>query len=141
MPLTEGPGIAVCVVGPLPVAPCCSTYILIFAGRFSRRAEVFAVTAAEFTVEGMANVLINRYILSWGCPRSTVSDTSLHRRSKFAHAVSKLLGFRKITTSYYHPNSNGGVECLNHTMDQMLAMIVNELQFFLDEQHPYVEHT
>ena len=32
------------------------------------------------------------------------------------------------TTSSYHPNGNGGVEWGNHTMAQMLAMVVNERQ-------------
>ena len=35
---------------------------------------------------------------------------------------------RKIATNSYHPNGNGGVERVNHTMDQMLAMVVNEPQ-------------
>ena len=38
----------------------------------------------------------------------------------------KLLGVRKIATSAYHPNGNGDVERVNHTMAQMLAMVVNE---------------
>ena len=39
-----------------------------------------------------------------------------------------LLDMRKIATSAYHPNGNGGVERVNHTMAQMLAMVVNERQ-------------
>ena len=31
---------------------------------------MFAVTAAEFTAVGTANILINRHILLWGCPRN-----------------------------------------------------------------------
>ena len=64
MPLTEGPGIAVSVdyFDPLPVTPQGNTYILLFTDRFSRRADMYAVTAAEFTAEGTANILINRYI-------------------------------------------------------------------------------
>ena len=64
MPLPEGPGIAVNVdhYGPVPVTPRGNTYILPFAYRFSRRANMHAVNAAEFTAEGTANILINRYI-------------------------------------------------------------------------------
>ena len=79
-----GPGIAVSVdyVGPLPVTPRDKTYIPLFTDRFSRRADMYAVTAAEFTTEGMANILINWYIPLWGCPRSTLSDNGLQFCSK-----------------------------------------------------------
>ena len=53
---------------------------------------------------------------------------------KASHAVYKLLGVRIIVTSSYHPNGNGGVERVNHTLAQMLAMVVNELQNNWDEQ-------
>ena len=34
---------------------------------------------------------------------------------KASHAVYKLLGGRKIATSFYHLNVHGRVECVNHT--------------------------
>ena len=88
---------------------------------------MYTVTAAEFTAEGTANILINRYIPLWECPRSILSDNGLQFCSKLSQAVYKLLGVRKIATSFYHPNGNGGVERVNHTMAQMLAMVINEL--------------
>ena len=86
-----------------------------------------AVTAAEFIAEGTANIIINRYVLLWGCPRSILSDNGLKFCFKLSHAVCQLLGVRKIATSSCHPNGNGGVERINHTMAQTLAMVVNEL--------------
>ena len=64
MPLPEGPGVAVSVdyFGPLPVTPRGNTYILLFTDRFSRRADMFPVTAAEFTAESKVNILVNQYI-------------------------------------------------------------------------------
>ena len=50
-----------------------------------------------------------------------------------------LLGMQKIATSAYHPNGNGGVERVYHTMSQMLAMVVNEMQDDGDVHVPYVE--
>ena len=49
MPQPEEPGIAVSAdyFGPFPVTPRGSTYILLFTDRFGRRAEMYAVTAAE----------------------------------------------------------------------------------------------
>ena len=50
-----------------------------------------------------------------------------------------LHGMHKIATSSYHPDGNGGVERINHTMSQMLAMVVNERQDDWDAHLPHVE--
>ena len=138
IPLPEGPGIGVSVdyFGPLPVTSRGNTYILFFTDRFSRRADMFTVTAAEFTAEDTADILINEYILFWGCPRSILSDNGRHFFLKLLHAVDTLFGVRKIATISYNPNEKGGVERVNHTMVHMLAMLVNELQNNWDEQLP-----
>ena len=92
MPLPEGPGIAVSVdyFGPLAVTPRGNTYILLITDRFSRRAHMFAVTAAEFTAEGTPNILVNQCIPLWGCPRTIRSDNSLQFCSKLSQAVYQL---------------------------------------------------
>ena len=102
--------------------------ILFITDRFSGRADVFAVTAAEFTAGGTANTLGNQYIPLWRCPRTILSDNGLQFCSKLSQAVYQLLGASKPATSSYHPNGNGGVERVNNTMAQMLAMVVNERQ-------------
>ena len=141
MPLPEGPGVAVSVdyFGPLPVTPRGNTYILLFTDRFSRRADMFPVTAAEFTAEDTAKILVNQYIPLWGCPHTILSDNGLQFCSKLSQAVYQLLGVHKLATSSYHPNCNGGVERVNHTMAQMLAMVVNERQDDWDLHLPHVK--
>ena len=119
MPLPEGPGVSVIVdyVGPIPVTPRGNTYISLFTDRFSRRADMFPATAAEFTAEGAANVLVNQYIPLWGC-RTLFSDNGLQICSKLSQAVYQLLGVHKLATSSYYLNRNGGVERVNRTMAQ-----------------------
>ena len=102
-----------------------SNYILLITDRFSRRTDMFAFTAAKFTAEGTANILVSQHIPLWGCPRTILSDNGLQFCSKLSHAVYQLLGVRKHATSSSHPNGNGGVERVSHTMAQMLAMDVN----------------
>ena len=130
MSLPKGPGIAVSVdyFEPLPVTPRGNTYILLFTDHFSRRADMFPVTAAEFTAEGTANILVNQYIPLWGCPRTILSDNGLQFCFKLSQAVYQLLGVYKLATTSYHPNCNGGVERVNDTMAQMLAMVVTKRQ-------------
>ena len=123
MPLPEGSGVAVSVdnFGPLPVTPRGNTYILLLTDCFSRRADMFPVTAAEFTAEDTANIVV-------GCPRTILSDNGLQFCSKLSQAVYQLLGVHKLATSSYHLNFNGGIVRVNHTMAQMLAMVVKERQ-------------
>ena len=142
IPLPNSPGIAVSVdyFGPLPITARGNSYILLFTDRFSRRADMFAVTTAEFTAEGTANILVNRFIPLWGCPSTLVSDNGPQFCARLATAVFKLLGIHKLTTSAYHPSGNGGVERVNHTMAQMLAMVCNEHQNDWDVHLPHVEY-
>ena len=143
LPLPEGPGVAVSVdyFGPLPVTSRGNTYILLLTDRFNHWADMFPVTAAEFTAEGTANILVNlnQYIPLWGYPRTILSEHGLQFCSKLSQAVYQLLGMHKLDTSSYHPNCNGSVERVNHTMAQMLAMIVNERQDDWDLHLPHVE--
>ena len=99
-----------------------------FTNRFTRRADMFAVTAAEFTAEATANLLMNRFISLWGCPSTLLSYNGLQIYAQFATTVYKLLGVHKLTTSAYNPSGGGGVKRVNDTMAQMLPMVCNEHQ-------------
>ena len=52
--------------GPLPLTRPGNSYILLFTGRFSHRADMYAVSDAEFTAEGAADILVDKYMLLWG---------------------------------------------------------------------------
>ena len=142
VPLPNSPVISVSVdyLGPLPTTARGISYILLFTERFNRRADMFTVTAAEFTAEGTANILVNRYIPLWGCPSTLLSDNGLQFCAQLAAAVYQLLGIRKPTTSAYHPSGNGDVERVMHTMAQMLAMVCNEHQNDWDVYLTHVEY-
>lgn len=74
--------------------------------RFNCHAEMLVVMGAEFTTEGIPNILVNRYNSLWKCLSSLLSES-----------VSLLLGIHKLPTSAYHHNRNGGR--LNYTMMKM----------------------
>ena len=137
--LPNSPGIAVSAnyFGSLPITARGNLYILLFTDRFSRRADMFAVTTAENT----ANILVNRFILLWECPSTLMSDNGPKFCARLVTAVYKLLGIHKLTTSAYPPSGNGGVERVNHTMAQMLAMVCNEHQNDWDVHLPHVEYS
>ena len=142
IPLPNSPGVAVSVdyFGPLPITARGNSYILLFTDRFSRRADMFAVTTAQLTAEGTANILVNRFTPLRGCPSTLLSDNGPQFCARLATAVNKLLRIHKLTTSAYHPSGNGGVERVNYTMAQMLAMAYNEYQNDWDVHLPHVKY-
>ena len=71
---------------------------------------MFAVAVAEYTAEGTANILVNRFIPFWGCPSTLPSGNGLQFCAQLVTVVYKLLGVHKHTISAYHPSGNGGVE-------------------------------
>ena len=99
---------------------------------------MFAATATEFTAEGTANILVNRFIPLWECRSTLLSANGLRFCAQLATPVYKFLGVHKLTTSAYH--GNGGVERVSHTMAQMLAMVCNEHQNDWDVHLPHVEY-
>ena len=67
MPLPKGSGVAVSVdyFGPRRFTSGGNIYILLLTDRFSRWADMFPVTAAEFTAEGTAYILVkSRYTVA-----------------------------------------------------------------------------
>ena len=140
LPLPNGPGITVSVdyFGPLPLTPRGNVHILLFTDRFSRRADMFAVSAENFTAAGTADILLNEYIPLWGCPVTLLSDNGFQFISKLATIVYDRVGIRKVNTSAYHPCTNGGVARVNHVLAQMLSMVGNEKPTDWDVLLPHV---
>ena len=101
---------------------------------------MFAITAAELTPEGTANILVNRFIPPCGCSSTLMSDNGLQFCAQLATSVYKLLVVHNITTNAYHPRDNSGVEHVNHTMTELLAIICNEHQNDWDAHLPHVEY-
>ena len=104
IPLPNSPGVAVSVdyFGPLPITARGNYYILLFTDRFSRRADIFAVTPTEFTAKGTANILANRFIPLWGCSSTLLSDNELQFCARLATTVYKLLGIPHYGTNVSH---------------------------------------
>ena len=101
---------------------------------------MFAFTTAEFTVEGTADILENRFIPLWGFPSTLLSDNGPQFCARLATTVYKLLRIHKLATSAYQPSGNGGVERVNYIVAQMLAMICDEYQNDWDVHLPHVEY-
>lgn len=100
---------------------------------------MFAITTAEYTAEGTANILVNRYTPLRRCICIFLSDNGPHFFAQLATAVHKILGLYKRTTSTYYPSGNSCVEHVNHAV-VLHAIIYNEHKIDWDVQLPHVEY-
>ena len=129
IPLPNSPGFAVSVdyFGPLPITARGNLYILLFTDRFSRRAGMFAVTTAEFTVKGTANILMNRFIPLWGCPSILLSDNGPQFCARLVTTMYKFLGI-----PHYGPNVSHGLQrkpkyAYNNSVSAATGLVPNEV--------------
>ncbi|CAB1111484.1 unnamed protein product [Ectocarpus sp. CCAP 1310/34] len=101
--------------------------IKILRGYFCRRADMYATIKADLTAKGAASIFDNHYMALWGCLVTLLSDNGMQLRSKLSMTIYELKT-KNVTISSDHPQTNGGAERVDHTMAQMLAVVVNERQ-------------
>ena len=89
---------------------------------------MFAVTAAELTTEGIANILANRYIPLWGCPSTLLSDNGPQFCAQLATAVYKLLSIHKLTASAYHLAETAALNVLTTPWHRCLPWSVTNIR-------------
>ena len=123
-----GPMVSFDLLGPLPATKNGNFYVILIVAWFSRHAEGYAMTKDEKTARGCASKIVDDYIPRWGCPHTFLSDRGTEFISQVSRAVYETLGTVKKFTSSYHPQTNGMVERLNHTLRQMLSYLIADDQ-------------
>lgn len=138
--LQAEPGTAISLdyFGPFLVTRRGSTYTLLLTDRFSRCTDNVGITVAKFAAQGAANVLINRHISFWGCPRS-ILERGPSVIPEYIINFSQTPRRSQLSTSFHHQNDNGGVERVNRTMGQILTLLVDERQDDWGAQLPHAE--
>lgn len=126
MPIIDTPfeRVAVDLVGPLyPITDKGNRYILTVVDYSSRYPEAAALknidteTVAEALVEIFSRV---------GIPREVLSDMGTQFTSNVMKEVGRLLSFKQLVTTPYHPACNGLVEKFNGTLKSMLRKMSSE---------------
>lgn len=110
-------------------------------GRFNRReymAHMYVVPATKFTAKGTIGILVKKNAL-WDV-QSAPSPTAVIKNFPSCRSLftSRKVVSRIVEISY-HPNHNGGIGQVNHTMVHMLGMSVHENQDDWETHLPYVE--
>ena len=107
------------IVRPIP---SCNgyKYILTIMDRFS---PWFTATAMrDIIAESTVDAFMNGWIQHFGCPKSVVTYQGGQFTSHLWSSYMNILGIKLVTTTSYHPQSNGLVENLHRHLKDALRM-------------------
>ena len=85
-------------------------YAIVFMDYLTKWPEVFAVP--DQTANTIARLLVEEIVSRHGVPSEVLSDRGKAFLSGLMEEVSKLLGFHRVNTTAYHPQTDGLVERL-----------------------------
>ena len=111
-------------------------YAVVFIDYLTKWPEVFAV--ADQSAATIARLLVEQVVSRHGVPAEILSDRGKSFLSGLMKEVEMLLGFHKVNTTAYHPQTDGLVERFNRTLITMLAKMVQRDGHDWDEKLPYV---
>nr|VZI19045.1 unnamed protein product [Spirometra erinaceieuropaei] len=105
------------LIGPLPPSRG-YTHILTAVDRFTR--WPIAVPISDTSAENIAMVFLTHWISTFGVPATLTTDRGSQFQSSLFREFTRLLGCAHITTTAYHPASNGLVERLHRQLKSAL---------------------
>lgn len=128
--------IATDIAGPFPVTDKGNKYILVVADYFSKLTEVYAIQ--DIQAETIADTMFRNWIKRYGCPMQLHSDQGRQYESLLFQELCKLLEVKKTRTTPLHPRSDGMVERMNKTVNDMLSKYIKPHQRDWDDYLDYI---
>ena len=120
----------------LPKTRSGKQYAVVFVDYLTKWPEVFATSnQSAYTI---AKLLVEKIVSRHGVPSQLLSDRGGAFLSKLLQEIGALLGFYKVNTSAYHPQTDGLVERFNRTLIDMLAKTTELNGKNWDEKLPFV---
>jgi len=130
-PLEE---VAIDLLGPLPKSRKGKLYILVIADRYSKLCRLVAL--ASIKAHSVARAFCESWVFVYGAPRTILSDNGPQFKAKAFLETCRILGIKSLTTTTYHPQTNGQVERFNRTLASMLRHYVANDQKDWDDYLP-----
>ena len=111
-------------------------YAVVFVDYLTKWPEVFPVS--DQTDLTIAQLLVESIFCRHGVPAELLSDRGRAFLSGLMQEVYQLMGIHKVSTTAYHPQTDGLVERFNHTLTDMLAMTVESNGRDWERRLPFV---
>ena len=106
-------------IGPIRSTSRGNQYLLVLVDHFTKWVEAFPTKNASAILT--ANILTHQVFCRHGLPTKILTDRGKNFVGEVMSEVYKLMGIKKLTTSAYHPQTNGLTERFNGTLIKMLA--------------------
>ncbi|MCG8078588.1 MAG: DDE-type integrase/transposase/recombinase, partial [Candidatus Thiodiazotropha taylori] len=125
-------GLDIC--GPYPVSNKGHRYLLVVSCYFTKWVDAIPLKTQE--AKYVASKLVNRFISIFGVPLQLHTDLGSNFESKVFQEICKLLGIDKTRTTVRRPQSDGMVERLNRSIQNMISSYISDTQKDWDEHIP-----
>ena len=113
-------------------------HILVITDHFTRCAQA-TVTSSQ-TAKCTAQNLQDKFIVHYGLPEKILTSQGCNFESDLLWELWELAQVKKITTSGYHPQTNGQCEHFNTTLINMLGTLLEKPKTTWREQVPMLVH-
>ena len=110
------------IVDPFPVLKNGHNNILTIQWNFSKYCLVISLRDAA--AESVADVFIKRFICIFDSPVTILTDQGSNFMSSVMRRVAKKFRIKQIKTTAYHPQSNGSLERLHHSLTEYMKMFI-----------------
>lgn len=115
-------------IGPLPKSGQLEfDSILVVVDRLTKM-SIFIPTHTTLDAPGLAHLLLRHVFGRHGVPVNIVSDRGSLFTSAFFSALSSALGFHRLLSTAYHPETDGQTERVNQILEQYLRIYTNYRQ-------------
>jgi len=126
------------VVGPLPVTLQGNKYILMFQDDLSK--YVVAVPVEKQDAETVARAFVEKIVLLYGTPQILQTDQGTNFMSEVFRNTCTLLKIKKIQSTAFHPESQGGIERSHRMLAEHHRHYMSEDQTDWDSWVPFATY-
>ena len=124
-------------MGPLPRSQG-NDYLLVIIDRLMSQVHLVS-TMMQVTAKKVAWLFLKEVVRLQGVPELIVLDYDTKFMSTFWCEIHKLMGTRLLMSTAFHPQMDGTTEQANHSIGQILRMIINDDQRDWAAKCPMVE--
>lgn len=116
--------IAMDICGPLPLTARNNRYVLTLQDQLTK--YFVAVPLRNFTAATVINEFLKHWVSYFGVPQNILTDKGTNFTSDLMKNFEKMLGIKQITTTSFHPQSNGSLERSHQVLKDFLRHFCNE---------------
>ena len=124
-------------MGPLPRSQG-NDYLLVIIDQLASQVHLVPTTM-QVTAREVAWLFLKEVMRLHGVPESIVSDHNTKFTFTFWCELHRLMGTKLLMSTVFHPQTDGTTERENHSIGQILRMIINDDQKNWADKCPMVE--